>query len=324
MSLSRTPSELSAREKIIENTILLYVDADLENPDNISTDDLRITSELMSFIKSTDDGTLLKLAIANPVIDRICQAPAFQQLWEDLWRQCGANPNETSHGPQHENLPIPTLSCFSLLKGFYLYQQYLDVAAENEILSDEQLRAASDYLKISAQHGCFFALNALCAQELKLCANHPDSQLAEEIINYAKRAAALHWTPGYLLLSNVYHELSAASDSETVKHLLFNETLTALAIAQKLEPYSQAMINNAYQGKTLYEASGGIVKSWFQAKIRLVNFSNGLLQNTDIEMANRRATIEHNNIVKAYRLNEKPAPIMDDAEFENLPMDKCI
>jgi hypothetical protein len=54
----------------------------------------------------------------------------------------------------------------------------------------------------------------------------------------AKLAASLYWTPGYILLANVYQELSLYgkqifSENWHSTHF-FNEALQALQVAQKL------------------------------------------------------------------------------------------
>lgn len=294
MLASRKNLALSQRELIIENTILLYteseVDADGNPIDSVSN---TITADLEKFITSTDDGIILKLAIINPQIDRICQAPVFDSYWKKLWQQCGTNPDLSTSEPVHQYAPIPTLSCLQQLKGLYLYQLYLELTKKGETLSADECQNANEYLALSAHYGCFFALNALCDQGLKYHAQHPSDKLATEILGYAQQAATLHWTPGYILLSSVCQELAAhITDTETetgIQCAYLNQALQALSLAQKLEPYSQAMTKNAYQGKTLFEASDGNVSSWFQAKIRLINFSKGILTISSMHQADKLA-----------------------------------
>lgn len=243
------------------------------------------SQQLRKLICRLDAAVIIRLAIASTDIQRFCEADLFKNHWEDLWRQSGMNPRElalVNHEPIRENQPIRTLSCFALLKSFYIYQGYRRLTKENE-MSDEIYEQAKEYLKLSAHFGCFQALNVLCIEGLKLLRNKPDITIATAILGYAQQAANLHWTPGYFLLSTVYQELIFyrraifPSDPNVSGKVLLTKAFIALHTAQKLEPFSNEMLNNAYQGKSLQEASKGKFKNWFLAKQRLLELSNGLL-----------------------------------------------
>lgn len=274
---------LNQDEKTHQKTILKFI---LENTD--------ISEDTVKFITEMDEGILLKLAIIDNEIDQFLQAHDFQVFWDGLWRQCGASLSELilDTNAVQEYVPLVTISSLELLKGFYIYQAYLGLI-KNETMTPELFSTVLDYLKLSANLGCFFALNVLCIEGLALLKTNPNAALANEILAYAKSAADLYWTPGYLLLANVYQELSLYSslmfpkgqDEQVNKKYFFQQASIALTMAQLLEDHSQPMINNAYQGKTLWQASDEQLKSWVHAKMRLEHLSNGLLKTLEFDKA---------------------------------------
>lgn len=284
---------LSEEEGKIEKELLQLISG-LSNEDK---------PEVLNMLKSTDEGILLKLAVINPEIDEMCKVAELGSYWEALWYRCGVNPEGEFSvlEPPHAYLPMPTLSCFELLKGLYIYQLYRNSAANSE--SDLNELA---FLILSANLGCFFALNALCREGIKKINKEFDPDLAKQIIVIAEFAAKLYWTPGYILLATVYQELSAqpqlfsATNFKDTEQMLFRQALQALYIAQKLENYSRPMINNAFQGKTIAEATENKFKTWMQAKIQLMNASNGLLTYEDARFVERKADIVIGNIKCSY------------------------
>lgn len=257
---------------------------------------------------------LLKLAIVNPEINKICNAPELNDYWSELWRKSGLNPNEQAeknHKSVQEYLPMPTISCLDLLKGHFLYEAYQAMIQKKEI-SDELVKEAAEYLSRSAEYGSYFALNALCKNGLALLESEFDPEIAIKVIYYANLAAKFYLSPGYLLLGNVYQELLLYKNQK-----LFEGTnlpllaMQAIIIANKLEDFSIPMINNAYQGKTLLEASDGKIKNFSQALYRLQDFLK--LNSTEVESAYKSATIEANNI--KIKLNANSSDLL---ELDNL------
>lgn len=114
----------------------------------------------------------------------------------------------------------------------------------------------------AAEAGYFPALNSLVTD----CLTQPD--LHHKALVYANIAADLHWTPGYLLLAVVELKLEQ-----------YDKALLHLIIAEKLLPYSESMINNAYQGQALEAIAQGLMQSlgvrdWMEAKVKLAQLSH--------------------------------------------------
>ena len=229
--------------------------------------------------------TTLKMAFADPEFNQVCMLPGFENLWEQQWRQCGPLVPIPI-----EYLPMRTVSCFDLLKGLFVYEGYRKLLKEKDTLSVEVIFEAEKYLTLAADCGCFFALNALCVEGLKQLPTLSERDIVMEkidkIIEYAKKCANVYWAPGYLLLSNVLQELTLITgacidiDEEIYKKYLFVDAMEALYMAQ----HPRLCIHNAYQGKTIKEASHNEITSYFLAKIHLRERANGLLSSSDIEM----------------------------------------
>ncbi|CDZ79009.1 hypothetical protein BN59_03324 [Legionella massiliensis] len=231
---------------------------------------------LERLIQRSDTGMLLKLALTDPEIDAICKLPQFEDYWTDIWRQTGVNPREMAQDsgePIHENLPMPTVSSFELLKGLFLYEEYRRQLEAQTELTEKFFKEAEEFLVASVRHGCYFAMNALCMAGLELLQANFDADIAIKVLICARVAANFYLSPGYLLLSNVYHDFIQYKDKDCFAGLnLRIEAFKAAYMAERLEEYSIAMINNAYQGKTLQEASGGKIKGFSHAKTRLQNY----------------------------------------------------
>ncbi|KTC85913.1 DUF5630 domain-containing protein [Legionella drozanskii] len=218
----------------------------LESIENFSSEKSKVDPEpsltpedlhyLHQFIENSDVALLIKLSIQNPAVNTLCNHPSLNDFWNEKWRKCGRNPSEraqTNHNPIHEYLPQPTITTFELIKGLFVYSQYIELSKTN--LKNQ--KSSEQYLKLAAELNYFPALNALCARALKK--NEP-----LKAIIYAQIAAQYYWTPGFLLLTSVYYSFK-----------LYPNALQSLMICEKLRPFSDVMINNAYQGKTLEQIS---------------------------------------------------------------------
>ncbi|STY29283.1 Uncharacterised protein [Legionella wadsworthii] len=256
-------------------------------------------------IKNMDLELLLKLAISNPDIDNLCKSSDLESYWMDIWRQCGLNPQEkaeVNHNPIHEYQLICTVpSCFDLIKGLYLYESYRKLFKDKEHTS-EYYKDVEEYLAASGLYGCFLALNALCKGGLVLLEQNFDEDICNKIIFYAQVAAKFYWSPGYSLLANIYQELikyqhEAALEGLNLRLLSFQ----AMSVANIIEIHSAPMMNNAYQGKKLSEASDGQIQNFSQALMRLQHHLS--LSPLEIEAATLNAKIEAHSIKKAYHLD---------------------
>lgn len=293
--LTLTTSELEIKKNLLAALALK----------NSSTESEQKT-DLKNLILKLDTATIIKLAICEPAIQHLCKNPIFNGHWENLWRQCGMNPSELAHinkKPIRELTPIPTISCFDLLKGFFIYQGYRKLIKENP-MSEIIFLQAKEYLEYSASFGCFQALNVLCMEGLKILETQKDITIAQSVLFNGMQAARLHWTPGYFLLSNIYREFILHKDLFSEKNSSFTHTTLALQafisvlIAHKLESYSASMLNNAYQGKSLQEASGDKFTNWFITK----NSLSQSLSATEIRIAYREADTEFNKLATQYKL----------------------
>lgn len=236
-------------------------------------------SLLHNILTKYDTDLLLKLAISDPQFDLLCKLPVFEAHWVELWRQCGINPREearTNHQPVQEYVPMATVpSCFDLLKGYYLYTIYRNLVDDEQKLTKEQRKDAQELLQASADCGCFFAINALCKNGLLSLRHQFSMDILLIILQYAQKAANFYLSPGYLLLGTVYQELISYQNKIAFNSYKFAEmAFEAYEVAKKLESLSQPMFTNAYQGKTLYEASNGAFSTLFEAQLRLQKHLN--------------------------------------------------
>lgn len=244
---------------------------------------------------------ILKMAIIDPEINQICNSPELTHYWKEFWRQSGTNPTELAElngEPVKEYSSMYTTCCFELLKGLYLYNAYQNLL-EKKPITQQVINKAEEYLHASAQYGCFFAINALCIHGLTQLKSSFDPLIATKIINYANLASKLYLSPGYLLLSNVYQELIPYQNKPLFErsNLRFN-AFQAVVVAKKLEKISAPMINNAYQGKTLSEASNGKISSFAQAELRLQKFLQ--LNYSELELVYKHANDEAAQIKTAF------------------------
>ncbi len=188
---------------------------------------------------------------------------------------------------------------FNLLKGLFIYEEYRRLI-NSETMSEQLINEAEKYLFLSTAQGCFFAMNALCSNGFKLLSSKFDEELVQGILLCAHRAAELHWTPGYLLLANVYKELVKYKDELILERFdLPLNAYHALSVAQSLEELSSSMLNNAYQGKSITEASDGAFKGFFHAKMKLISDLN--IPPGSSALAARKATFDASVIKSKYQ-----------------------
>jgi hypothetical protein len=287
--------------------------------------------DLSTIFETTDLALIVQLAISDATMDAIFQEKRFKSFWDAQWSQCGLNPTSrlNSELPIHEYAPLKTVSSFDLLKGFVVYQAYRDLVS-NRVMTAGLYATAKEYLELSASFGSYFALNALCVNGLKLLKKNTASLdelhiIADQILSYAKTAAELYFTPGYLLLSNIYQELSLydhilypdATDLVMRKKYFYKEALIALCVAQQLESYSHDAVNNAYDGKSIAVATHGLVTTWFRPKAHLQQMSGTLLKTADMDDAFKQAKFLVQKIIKQYSLVQGGAQlsaIIDEPE----------
>lgn len=192
----------------------------------IDADHLLLSEE----IGKVDLGLLIKSAINNPIFDELLHNPALDPYWNERWRKSGRNPEEKADMNQssiHEYKPQSTLHTFELLKGAFIYSQYFQL-----ITKDKEL--AESYLQLAAQLRNYTALSVLYRRHFK------EPEVQGKALFCAQVAAESYWTPGYILLALLSYQQGNYQDA-----------LLHLIIAEKLIPYSENMLNNAYQGKSL-------------------------------------------------------------------------
>lgn len=200
---------------------------------------------LASEIEKIDFALLIRAALGNPKLNTLCKHPSLNAIWNEKWRLCGLNPLRTGEPAQagrpiHEYKPQSTLHTFELLKGIFVYGQY-----KHHLKAEEEINRAyaPPYLQLAAYLGYFPALSGLCKQALA-------QNSLDHALFYASKAAELYWTPGYFLLAITTYTLAKRDKNES----FYQTALLQLIIAEKLMPHAEAMINNAYQGKSVATA----------------------------------------------------------------------
>ncbi|CDZ77869.1 hypothetical protein BN59_02162 [Legionella massiliensis] len=217
-------------------------------------------NKLLNVFERTDLGLLIRAAITDPELDKLCQNPLLTSLWDERWRKSGRNPKEAAevnHLAVQEYRPQSTLTSFDLLKGIYFYSKSKAMAAHAAYKEE-----SCEFMILAADLGHFAALRTLVIYYMK----QPNG--LEKAQDYAKAAADLYRTPGYLLLFVFYYELQQ-----------YQNALKMLMVAEKLHPYSADMINNAYQGTGLEVILAPLMKqlnvsSLDGAKLKLVKLAD--------------------------------------------------
>ena len=264
--------------------------------------------ELHKVVEGIDLGLLIKAAVADPRIDEICKYPSLNSIWNERWRKSGANPKEKAeinNLPIKEYKPQSTVHTFDLLKGIYFYGQYRVAIAK---IQNSKNFFKHNYLDLAAKSGHFAALNILSKQYMQ----DPDSSALALL--YAKIAASLYWTPGYLLLAAFYYENEHYKDA-----------LLSLMVAEKLIPHSAEMINNAYQGKDLLTITQPLmndlnVKDWTEAKIKLAALAD-LPISFVITTLEKEATQKIKEHLKATTTNDL---CLESNSISELPSEKSM
>ncbi|QRN03447.1 hypothetical protein GH742_05960 [Legionella sp. MW5194] len=248
---------------------------------------------LPTLIKAISLAVLIRLAMEDNHVNALCRHPVLEPHWNERWRLSGRNPHEMAiknNQPVHEYLPQPTIPTFQLLQGIFLYSQY-------RTNSD----AAMLYLYQAAEAGYFPALNVLTNYCLTQTDLHP------EALHYAALAADYYWTPGYLLLAVTELKLEQ-----------YDKALLHLIVAEKLLPYSDAMINNAYQGQSLAAIAQPLMPSldahnWMEAKIKLAE-----LGQLPLNLVTTRLYAQADHVVEQIKAIFSPMPEdPDEAKMDN-------
>lgn len=210
---------------------------------------------IYEILTNTDLDLLIKLSLRDSDIDSLCKLPILNSYWKNIWRQCGQNSCENAELnqlPIHENECQTTIHTFDLLKGISLYAEYLNILNINR---DDTVNA-NVFLAAAAKLNFYPALATASKQLAELSIKKNDITIAHEAITLACKAAKSYWSAGYLLLGVLYLKLANLNPD------FYLQGLEALLVAKKLEPHSAAMLNNAFQGKSLAEATYGKVKNW--------------------------------------------------------------
>ncbi len=184
------------------------------------------SAELVEYLKNADLSLILRFSIKYPDVDSICKRSSLNKMWDEILQR--------SSFLSFECKPQPTIHSLDLLKGLLLYAGY----KRRSVSEDSQDKQMSiKFLELSADLGCFVALNQVCQLELKKA--EPNRIL---VFNSALRAASLYLTAGYLLLAACNYLLK-----------LPREALECLILAEKLIPHSEVYTYNAYFGKPIDE-----------------------------------------------------------------------
>jgi hypothetical protein len=211
----------------------------------------------------------IKFAFYFPELDKFFNEPELDPVFEVIWQKC----SNSEKGHLYETQRA--ISCFNLVKSIYLFWRYEQLnPEEGKIIQGEIV--GLDFLKASAQQGCFKAINMFCHMAITQTSatlNLPDALI------FAKKAAQYHWTPGYLLLAKVYINLMIKEQNQGNPYL--SEALQALFMAEKLAPYSEAELHNYPQVTDLKVIFGSNAYSSYRprAEENLFESARGILLN---------------------------------------------
>jgi len=204
--------------------------------------------ELTKLITTEDLSVIVKIALNIPEIDKFCK-DNLELHWETIWENCGSN--------NVKCLPQTKLYNFDLLKGIYLFWEYDHY---NKIGAPATI--GLEYLKMSAELGCFQALKVYCK---KLLEENFNPENATDSLRLAKKAADLHLTPGYILLAKVCLLMANKTSDHYNSKNYYAQALAAVCMAEKLGFNADNEINNAYFKAPLTEILE--FPNWLAAKL---------------------------------------------------------
>ena len=123
--------------------------------------------------------------------------------------------------------------------------------------------------------------------------------LYQQARQLAQRAADYYWTPGYILLAEVYQSMA-----NYFSHAQFYQcALQMLCVAEQLEQLSLNcnILNNAYPQKTIQQANSVNFKTWFDAKHYIIQNAKGMLIADALTQAKSKATPMANAILQKHQ-----------------------
>ena len=270
-----------------------------------------VESEVIAQIKKTPALFWVKLTIVNSVIDGLCKSTALDSHWKMILETIKSNGSLLQRPYQSE----PSIHCLELIKGMILYNQYKIERVVNPT-------DATDYLLKSAELGCFLAINILCNNTLGQTNPGLDLNEVDKLLSLCQKAATLHWTPGYLLLSNVCLELVSIVDEKfkgtfvsfSYRETYLTQALTALYFAEYFESFSGSSINNAYNGRSLAD----VYKDTWLVNITLAR-SHLLVRYPELnkmdQVIKEKTKFDFDKIARQYNL--KPAQYEPQKVLEN-------
>lgn len=207
------------------------------------------TDEILNLIKSQPDFTLLIHIIADPIIREYVYHEKLRAFWDSQVTDPQALHDKFDlKYPYHDLHVHPKISSLDLLLGYYLYKK------SQRARTKEKRRP---FLAKSAEYGCFDAILDLNNKDLKKLPTmnlYSAPHLINQMMSRMTELANLHATPGFIHLAKTCLCIADYWDKMgdiARTNAAYKVALEYLYIANKLSPYSQASIHNAYFGQGL-------------------------------------------------------------------------
>lgn len=242
--------------------------------------------------------TIIKLAENDPSITALCQSPSLDDYWQNCWTQI--EDEASGYRMQAQSL----ISAFDLVRGYHFYLLAIDAYAAGY---DAQDPLIIDYLLKAQEYYSFHAsyqLNGYWISALKETVTYEPQLDFSNLLALLQSIAAVHLTPGYILLATTcfelahyYEHFAELADKKILCKQYYSSALEYLWAAEKLEPYSQASIANAYDGRSINEFYGAESRTWLDFRETILERSEALFTMADIKLIQKNAEIIVQNCI---------------------------
>jgi hypothetical protein len=254
-----------------------------------NADNEKILFEIVIDLK--DVTQLIKLACVNPVIDNLLQGKIFDLYWFGILKKYNSE-------EEFDFEELPTTHSLNLIKGNYLFCEYLKLKKNN-------LTDALMYLEQSSEYGFYPACSSMlkyCLEGLKREPNQLFTNI-NKIKHISTLITKINWTPGYTMASLTYLSLAINLKQNNLypalPKKLFCKAFYLSDLAEILADYSKPMIHNVSRGRGLdaiNERTGKNLKGHIQDK------AWPLLTEADISNCLTKSRNQFNTIANLYNL----------------------
>jgi Family of unknown function (DUF5630) len=237
---------------------------------------------------------LLRLADRDAETLTRCLVPELEPLWELCWAKMNVQPTlneslENSAVPYRPLLPQPYLPAFYRLLGLHFFHCGSKPGQRALLVKAAQ-----------APYSNFQAQRALVEQYLADLGKDP-AALSFALV-MAKKAAAVHHTPGYVLLAKSQFDIGCyLHDSDRERSaMFFEQAYKNLVIAEVLQPYCQNSLHNAYHGLGIIQSNGFGLATISALQTHFVRFIEGRGMKLNVLEMNDQGLREGKALVLAF------------------------